>query len=128
MGTTQLIRCAGLVLVVATLGMAQSTNEQDSATTQTTVEKEKTPKKDRSAVSEMGHGAGDVASGAAKGAGSLAKGTAKGAGDLATLHPIDAGTDIGRGAAGAGKHVGVGAAKGTGKIAKGIGKAFKHLL
>ncbi|MBV9780578.1 MAG: hypothetical protein JOY62_11465 [Acidobacteriaceae bacterium] len=118
----------GIALQLAGFGAAQSTSEQGSTVTQSTVEKEKKPKKDRGAASEMGHGAGDMAGGAAKGAGSLAKGTAKGAGDLATLHPIDAATDVGKGAAGAGKNAGVGAAKGTGKIAKGIGKAFKHLL
>jgi hypothetical protein len=47
-----------------------------------------------------------------------------------TLHPLDAAGNVGKGAAVAGKDVGVGAVKGTGKIAKGtgrgIGKLFHH--
>jgi hypothetical protein len=122
-----LVRTFLLGVSLATVVFAQSSTDQGS-TNQTTVEKGEQPKKPRGAASEMGHGAGDVAGGAAKGAGNLGKGTAKGAADLATLHPIGAGTSVARGAASAGKNVGVGAAKGTGKIAKGIGKAFKHIL
>jgi len=73
-------------------------------------------------------GAGDIAKGAGKGALSAAKGTGKAAGDLATLHPINAAADLGKGAAGAGKNVGVGTVKGTGKIIKGTGKAIKRLF
>ena len=50
--------------------------------------------------------------------------TAKGAGDLITLHPVQAGASVGKGAVVAGKDVTVGTAKGTGKIAKGVGKAL----
>jgi hypothetical protein len=58
----------------------------------------------------------------------LAKGTAKGAADLVTLHPLQAGASVGKGAVVAGKDVGVGTAKGTGRIAKGLGKALKKLF
>lgn len=79
---------------------------------------------------EVGHGAGDIGKGTARGAGAAAKGVGKGAGDLVTLHPIDAASNVGKGAVGAGKDIGVGAAKGTGKIVKGtgrgIGKLFHH--
>jgi hypothetical protein len=82
----------------------------------------------KGAAGEIGAGVGDAGVGAAKGAGDIAKGTAKGAGDLVTLHPIDAGTSIGKGAAEAGKDVTVGAAKGTGKVGKGIGRLFKKIF
>ena len=45
-----------------------------------------------------------------------------------TLHPINAATDLGKGAAKTGKNVGVGAVKGTAKIFKGTGQAIKHLF
>jgi len=128
MAKAKLIRSTLLGLLLATLACAQTGADQRSTTTQTAVQKEKKAKKSPGAAREIGNGAGNVGAGAAKGAGSLAKGTAKGAGDLITLHPIDAGTSVGKGAAGAGKDVGVGTAKGTGKIAKRIGKAFKHLF
>jgi hypothetical protein len=48
--------------------------------------------------------------------------------DLVTLHPINAATSVGKGAAVGGKDVAVGTVKGTGKIGKGIGKAFKKLF
>ena len=80
------------------------------------------------AAREIGAGAGTVGIGAAKGAGNIAKGAGKGAVDLVTLHPIDAGTSVGRGAAAAGKDVTVGTVKGTGKMSKGIGRACKHLF
>jgi hypothetical protein len=81
-----------------------------------------------SAKHDVGSGAGDIGKGAAKGAGSAAKGTGKAALDLVTLHPIDAATDLGKGAKGTGRNVGTGAVKGTGKILKGTGKAIKHLF
>jgi hypothetical protein len=81
-----------------------------------------------SAKHDVGSGAGDIGKGAAKGAGSAAKGTGKAAADLVTLHPINAATDLGKGAVNTGKNVGVGAAKGTGKILKGTGKAIKHVF
>lgn len=77
---------------------------------------------------EIGSGAGTVGVGAAKGAGEIAKGTGKAAADLVTLHPIDAGASIGKGAASAGKDVTAGTVRGTGKVAKGVGRAFKHLF
>jgi hypothetical protein len=85
-------------------------------------------KHDRGAGKEIGSGAGDIGTGVAKGAGNLAKGTGKGAVDLVTLHPINAATSVGRGAAVGGKDVAAGTVKGTGKIGKGIGKAFKKLF
>ena len=48
----------------------------------------------------------------------MAKGTGKGALDLVTLHPVEA-----AGSVGARKDV-----TGTGKIVRGVGKAFKHVL
>lgn len=88
----------------------------------------KKSKKHTSAKHDVGSGAGDVGKGVGKGAASAAKGTGNAAVHLATLHPIDAAGDLGKGAVGAGKNVGVGAAKGTGKIVKGTGKAIKHIL
>src|SRR5580658_10116915 len=81
-----------------------------------------------SAKHDVGSGAGDIGKGAAKGVGSAAKGTGKAAGDLVTLHPINAATDLGVGAAKTGKNVGVGTVKGSGKMLKGAGKAIKHVL
>jgi len=77
---------------------------------------------------EIGSGAGAIGTGVAKGTGNLAKGTAKGAVDLVTLHPLQAGASIGKGAGVAGKDVTVGTVKGTGRIAKGVGKAFRKLF
>jgi hypothetical protein len=77
---------------------------------------------------EIASGAGNIGTGAAKGAGNLAKGTAKGATDLVTLHPVDAGASLGKGAVAAGKDVTAGTVKGTGKITKGIGRAFQKLF
>jgi hypothetical protein len=85
-------------------------------------------KQHTSAKRDVGSGAGDIGKGAAKGAGSAAKGTGKAAADLVTLHPINAATDLGKGAVSTGKNVGVGGAKGTAKILKGTGKAIKHVL
>jgi len=79
------------------------------------------------AVHDIGSGAGKIGVGAAHGAGDLAWGTAKGVGSLATLHPIDAGLNVGKGAVGAAKDVSVGAAKGGAKIGKGIFKAFRKI-
>jgi hypothetical protein len=83
---------------------------------------------DRGPGKEIGSGAGDVGKGAAKGAGNVAKDTGKSALDLVTLHPINAATSVGKGAAVGGKDVAEGTVKGTGKIGKGIGKAFKKLF
>jgi hypothetical protein len=90
-----------------------------------------TPRNSRSHTSakhDVGSGAGNLGKGAGKAALSAAKGTGKAAGDLATLHPINAASDLGRGAVGVGKNAGTGAVKGTGKILKGTGKAIKHLF
>jgi hypothetical protein len=81
-----------------------------------------------SAKRDLGSGAGDIGKGAAKGAGSAAKGTGKAAVDLVTLHPVNAATDLGKGAANTGKNVGVGTVKGSAKILRGTGKAIKHLF
>src|SRR5207253_11333619 len=83
---------------------------------------------DTSAKHGVRGGAGDIGKGAAKGVGSAAKGTGKAAGDLVTLHPINAATELGKGAVNTGKNVGVGAVKGTAKIFKGTGKGIKHLF
>jgi len=87
-----------------------------------------TTKKHTSAKHDVGSGAGDVGKGLGKGVGSVAKGSGKGALDLVTLHPINAAGDLGKGAAGLGKNVGVGTVKGTGKMLKGTGKAIKHIF
>ncbi|HLG96065.1 MAG TPA: hypothetical protein VKX49_07115 [Bryobacteraceae bacterium] len=84
--------------------------------------------KGNGAAKDVGSGAGDVGKGAAKGAGDAAKGVGKGAADLATLHPIDAAGDLGRGAVSTGKDVTVGTAKGGGKIVRGVGKALKKIF
>ena len=81
-----------------------------------------------SAKHDVGTGAGDIGKGAAEGVGSAAKGTGKAALDVVTLHPVKAGTDLGKGAVHTGKDVGVGTVKGTGKILRGTGKAIKHIF
>jgi hypothetical protein len=86
------------------------------------------PKRQPGPGREIGNGAGNIGTGAAKGAGNLAKGTGKGALDLVTSHPINAAGSVGKGAASAGKNVTVGTAKGSGKIGKGIGRAFKKIF
>jgi hypothetical protein len=102
------------------------------AQTSTSAQSPATPQIDDNVHSSAGHdvgsGAADIGKGAAKGVGSAAKGTGKAAGDLVTLHPINAATDLGKGAANTGKNVGVGTVKGTAKIVKGTGKAIKHLF
>ena len=77
---------------------------------------------------EIGSGAGNIGTGAAKGAGNAAKGAAKGAGDLVTLHPVKAGEAVGKGAVAAGKDVTVDTAKGSAKVVHGIGRALKRLF
>ncbi len=118
-------RCLLLGLLVASCVWAQSSTDQNSTVEQKTKHAKKT---EPSPGRQIGNGAGNVAGGAGKGAGDLAKGTGKGVVDLVTLHPIDAGTAVGKGAVGAGKDVTVGTAKGTGKMVKGIGRAFKKIL
>ncbi len=85
-------------------------------------------KKHSSAKHDIGGGAGDIGKGAGKAVGSAAKGTGKAAADLVTLHPIDAATDLGKGAVGVGKNAGVGAVKGSAKIVRGTAKAIKHIF
>ena|ERR1700685_1648659 len=103
-----------LILALAACVWAQSQPEE--------------PKHERGPGREIGSGAANIGTGAAKGAGNLAKGTGKGAVDLVTLHPINAATSLGKGAGSAGKDVAIGAVKGTGQISKGIGKAIKKLF
>jgi hypothetical protein len=115
-------------LLTITIGLAGIAAAQTSAPMQTSGNAPADAKVHTSAKHDVGSGAGDIGKGAAKGAGSAAKGTGKAAGDLVTLHPVNAATDVGKGAASTGKHVGTGAAKGTGKILKGTGKGIKHIF
>ena len=69
----------------------------------------------------------DVGKGRQRERGSLGKGTAGAVGNVVTLHPGNAGADLGKGAAGAGKDVGVGAGKGAGKIGEGSAKGIRKL-
>jgi len=103
---------------------AQSGSDQNPGTDQ----HQQNRKHERGPAREIGAGAGTAVAGGAKAVGAAAKGTAKGVGDLVTLHPIDAATSVGKGAAYAGKDVTVGAVKGTGKVAKGIGGVFKKIF
>src|ERR1035441_455918 len=59
-----------------------------------------------SAKHDVGSGAGEIGKGVAKGAGGAARATGSAAVDLATLHPVNAATDLGKGALGTGKTVG----------------------
>jgi hypothetical protein len=116
------------VLLAATICLAGIAFAQEPVSTQTPESSKADSKANTSAKRDLGTGAGDIGKGAAKGAGSAAKGTGKAAVDLVTLHPINAATDLGKGAASTGKNVGVGTVKGTGKILRGTGKAIKHLF
>jgi len=109
-------------LVVSLLLLVGLAGAQDQSTST------KTARKHASAKRDIGSGAGDIGKGAGKAVGSAAKGTGKAALDLATLHPINAATDLGKGAVGMGKNAGVGAVKGSGKIVRGTAKAIKHLI
>jgi hypothetical protein len=115
-------------LLPATICLAGIAAAQTSASAQTSGSAQADDKVHTSVKHDVGGGAGDIGKGAAKGAGSAAKGTGKAAGDIMTLHPINAATNLGKGAANTGKNVGVGAVKGTGKIFQGTGKAIKHLF
>jgi hypothetical protein len=114
--------CLATLLVVS--GWAQQTPDQSPPPDNRNVEQHKSP----GAAKDIGSGAGNIATGTAKGAGEAAKGVGKGAVDLVTLHPINAATSVGKGAAIGGKDVAVGTAKGAGKITRGVGKAFKKLF
>jgi hypothetical protein len=111
-------------LLLLTIGFAGIMAAQTSPSTQEPAD----APAHTSAKHDVGSGAGDIGKGTAKGVGSAAKGTGKTAADLVTLHPINAATDLGKGAASTGKNVGVGAVKGTGKILRGTGKAIGHLF
>ena len=115
------VRWIMLGLVFVSSGWPQFNADQNS---RTTIERNQEPGPGR----EIGGGAATIGKGAAKGTGNLAKGTAKGVGSLATLHPIDAGVSVGKGAGTAGKDLTVGTVKGTAKITKGIGKGIKKIL
>ena len=117
------------ILCLAAVANAQTPpSPQTSAPTRTSGNSQANAKAGTTAKHDAGSGAGDIGKGAAKGVGSAAKGTGKAAADLVTLHPINAATDLGKGAANTGKNVGVGAIKGSAKIFKGAGKAIKNLL
>jgi hypothetical protein len=118
------IRYTAFALALAAFGWAQSDTPQDRETRDTTQQK----KTQRGAAREIGSGAGTIGVGAAHGAGDLAWGTAKGVGSLVTLHPVEAGASVGKGALAAGKDVSVGTVKGGAKIGKGIGRLFRKIF
>jgi hypothetical protein len=126
MREARIVRLISFGLVLGFTSWGQSTSDQNPANP--TPEAKQNHKSEPGAAREMGSGAATIGVGAAKGAGSLAKGTGKGAVELVTLHPVDAGASVGKGAAGAAKDVSVGTVKGTGKVAKGAGRAFKKLF
>ena len=110
---------------------SQSVSAQNTQNTPTRSQTSgQTQPQPRSPGGDVGSGTGDIGKGTAKGTGAAAKGVGKGAGDLVTLHPTNAGVNVGTGAGEAGKDIGVGAVKGTGKVAKGagrgVGKIFHH--
>ena len=115
-------------LLLATLCLTGLAFAQTSESTQAAESPQPEANVHTSAKHDVGSGAGDIGKGAAKGVGSAAKGTGKAAADLVTLHPINAATDLGKGAVNTGKNVGVGTVKGTGKMLKGAGKAIKHVF
>jgi len=117
-----------LTILLATVAAAQSAETQTPPANLAKADKPAKQKAKRSPGGDIGSGAANIGTGAAKGAGNLAKGTAKGAVDLATLHPIDAATSVGGGAVSAGKDVTVGTAKGVGKMTRGVGRALKKVF
>lgn len=119
----RLLPVVSLGLVLAFAAWSQSSVEPNPPGRPEQQQKHK-----RGAAKEIGSGAGSVGVGAAKGAGDVGKGAGKGAADLVTLHPVEAGASVGKGAAKAGKDVTVGTAKGAGKVTKGIGRAVKHVF
>ena len=128
------ICAAASLLFLSSLSFARpASSPQDQETSQTApVAKGKKHKSERSPAKEVGKGGEDIGKGAGKGAESLGKGTAGAAVNVVTLHPVNAATDLGKGAAGAGKDVGVGTVKGTAKIGKGsvkgVGKLGKKIV
>lgn len=119
-----LISCLALMLSFELPGVSQSSSGQDTPTTESSVQQKK---QSGGPGREMARGGEDIGKGAAKGSVDLGKGVAGGAINLVSGHPIDAGTSVGKGAVGFGRHAGVGAGKGIYKIGKGIGGAFKKL-
>ena len=119
-----LVACCSALLVGSAWAQAQPPIDSNPPATDAKSEHRKGP----GAAHDIGSGAGNIGTGTAKGAGDAAKGVGKGAVDLVTLHPVNAATSVGKGAASAGKDVTVGAAKGTGKIARGVGKVFKKIF
>ena len=113
-----------LCMALLSSGMVMSGQASSADQTQNAPMK----KHGRSAGGDVGSGTGDVGKGVGKGAGSAAKGAGKGTADLATLHPLNAAGDAGKGGLSAGKDIGVGTAKGTGKIARGTGKGIKKIF
>ena len=122
---TMLILTALLGFVVISPASAQNAGDEQNIQTHSKV---KTTKKGRSAGGDVASGSGKIGAGAAKGTGRAAEGVGKGAADLATLHPVNAAGDVGKGGASAGKDVAVGTGKGTAKVVKGIGKGIKHIF
>lgn len=123
----EFVRFGVLALAAATAQSGygqQQTMPQPEAATPATAQ----PRQGRSPGGDIGSGSGDIGKGVGKGAGSAAKGAGKGAADLVTLHPVNAAGAVGKGAAGAGKHVAVGAGKGSGKILKGTGRGIKKIF
>jgi len=122
------LRWFAFFLLAGALTWAQSTPQYEQQQSSTDQRQPRKVKSHSGAAHDVGSGAANVGTGAAKGAGSLAKGTANGAVDLVTLHPIDAGVSVGRGAVGAGKDVAVGTTKGTYKVTRGIAKGIRKLF
>ena len=115
-------------LLLATICLVEMSVAQTPDTTQKSSDAPPEASVHTSAKHDVASGAGDIGKGTAKGVSSAAKGTGRAAGDLVTLHPINAATDLGKGAANTGKNVGVGTVKGTAKILRGTGKAIKHVF
>ncbi|HZU25796.1 MAG TPA: hypothetical protein VFA04_09745 [Bryobacteraceae bacterium] len=113
-------------MVVAGCALAQTA--PDDMPKDTRPPKVKQQKARQSPGREAAGGAGNIAGGAAKGAGHAVAGVGNGAVDLVTLHPINAGVDVGRGAASAGKDVGVGTIKGTARMTHALGRGLRHIF
>lgn len=119
-------RGAAVVFFLLSLcAWAQASQEQDTRSTDRSAQQ---GRPQPGAAREMASGAGNIGVGAAKGAGHLALGTARGVGSLATLHPVDAAAEVGKGAGSAGKDVAVGTVKGTAKIGRGLGRVIRKIF
>jgi hypothetical protein len=118
--------CASVFLSLPAFAQAANPGQDQGTAQAQSGPQDKKQKTGTSPGKDVGKGGEDIGKGTAKGAESLGKGTAGAAGNLATLHPVNAAADLGKGAVGAGKDVGVGAGKGAAKIgegsAKGVGK------